>query len=187
MTLLQLTQNNKALRNVIVTISLVVPVVVTLLRYIPTPDFSESTMNALYALPLLNAVLNGSCFLLLISALVAIKQKNLALHKKLMSTAMVLSALFLVSYIVFHYTCSETPYPAEAGNRGIYLFILITHIALSAIIVPLVLYAFAYGYAGMVQKHRKLVRYAFPLWVYVTATGVIVYLMIQPFYPYAPF
>jgi putative membrane protein len=187
MSLKTIVNNNKLLRNIIVAVALVVPVVVTLLRYIPHPEFSESTKDSLYILPMLNAVLNGTTFFLLVFALLAIKKKNIILHQKLMSAAMVLSALFLVSYIAFHYTCPETPYPAEGSVRGLYLFILLTHIILSAAIVPLALYAYARGFAGMVEKHKKIVRFAYPMWLYVTATGVIVYLMISPFYPHSPF
>lgn len=187
MSLKTIVNNDALLKKIIIAIALVVPVVVTLLRYIPHPDFSDSTRNALYILPLLNAILNGSTFFLLIFALIAVKKKNIALHQKLMTGAMLLSAVFLVSYIAFHYTCYETPYPHGQSFRGLYLFILLTHILLSAAIVPLALYAYARGYARMVEKHKKIVRYAYPMWLYVTATGVIVYLMISPYYTHSPF
>ncbi len=187
MSALSIVQDQRKTRMIIIVVSLVIPIVVTALRYIPTPELSDEARANLYFLPLLNAILNGTTFLLLLSALVAIKKKNISAHRKLTTTAMVLSALFLVSYIVFHWTCPETTYGADGTARYIYYFILITHVMLSAVIVPLVLFAFTHAFAGRYDKHKKIVKYAYPMWLYVTLTGVIVYAMIQPFYPYSIF
>jgi putative membrane protein len=100
----------------------------------------------------------------------------------LTSTAIILSVVFLLSYIVFHFTVGETRFPEENTMRPIYLFILATHIVLSAAIVPLVLFTYARGWAMEVEKHKKLAHFTWPIWLYVTATGVIVYLMISPHY-----
>ncbi|MFT4778001.1 MAG: putative membrane protein [Flavobacteriales bacterium] len=182
MDLVKIAQNRKQSRTLIIIASLVIPIVIIILRYIPNPDLTEGTKTLLYGLPLLNAVLNGSTFLLLIAALVAIKRKNIARHKKLVSTAMIFSGLFLISYIAFHGILPETPY-GEGGNmKTVYYLILVTHILLSAIIVPLALTAYSHGLAGRIDLHRKIVKFAFPFWLYVTITGVIVYIMIQPFY-----
>lgn len=176
---------NEALTNkVILIISLIIPVAVASLRYIPQPELSTSTQASLYTLPLLNATLNGSAFFLLLAALMAIKRKNINLHKRLTTLAVLLSALFLVSYVIFHFTTPPTAYEGEGFIRPLYYFILVTHIVLSAVIVPLALLAYTHGYAGRYDKHRKIVKWAYPLWLYVTSTGVIVYLMISPFYPY---
>lgn len=176
---------NEALTNrLILALSLVIPVAVAALRYIPQPDLSLSTQESLYALPLLNACLNGSAFFLLIAALLAIKRKNIAMHKRFTTFAVLLSALFLVSYVIFHYTTPPTAYGGEGLLRPIYYFILITHILLSAVIVPLALLAYAHGFSGRYAQHRKIVKWAYPLWLYVTSTGVIVYLMISPYYPF---
>lgn len=180
-------KNEKQNRIFVLIVSLAIPVVVTLLRYMPVPEVSDEALGKLYALPLLNAVLNGSTFVLLIAAFIAIKKKKIETHRKLMTTAMVFSALFLVSYVVFHATTQHTPYGEEGSMQSIYYFVLVSHIILSAVIVPLVLLAFTHGLAERYQQHKKIVKLAFPLWLYVTLTGVIVYLMISPFYTHSPF
>jgi putative membrane protein len=154
------------------------------LRYIPKPELSETTKSALYTLPMLNAMLNGSAFLMLVAALLAIKRKRIVWHRAFTTAAMVLSVLFLVSYVAFHYTSPETPFGGSGAIKGIYYFILITHILLSAVIVPLALLAYTHGLASRFVKHKRIVRIAYPMWLYVTLTGVIVYLMISPYYPY---
>lgn len=136
-----------------------------------------------YKLPALNAFLNGSCSVLLVCSFFMIKKKNIEAHKKINITAFVLSAVFFVSYITYHWMATETHYPADNPLRPYYLFILGSHIILAAIVLPLVLLSFHKGLTMQVEKHKKLVRYTFPVWLYVTVTGVIVYLMISPFYP----
>jgi putative membrane protein len=147
-------------------------------------------------LPLLNAILNGSCSVLLLTSLYFIRQRNIVMHKRLNIAAFCLSSLFLVSYILFHYLAPETKYgdidgdgtlsasevAASGGIRYVYYVILISHIILAAGVLPLILLSFYRGLQMQVEKHRKLVRWAFPIWLYVTVTGVIVYLMISPFY-----
>jgi putative membrane protein len=177
-------KNERLTKRIILIVSLAIPVVVTALRYIPHPDFSEETKAALYNLPKLNAFLNGSAFLLLIGAIVAIKNKNVALHQRFTTGAVVLSAVFLVSYVIFHYTCAETSYGGEGSIKTLYYIILITHVLLSAVIVPLALLAWTHGFSKRIEQHRRIVKIAYPMWLYVTLTGVLVYLMIEPFYPY---
>lgn len=135
-------------------------------------------------LPRLNALINASCTVLLILSYRAIRRKNVALHKKLNLTTFVLSSIFLLSYVTYHWMSPETSFPTDNPLRPIYLVILISHIVLAAIVLPLILLSFWYGLTGQVQKHRKLVRFSFPVWLYVTTTGVIVYLMISPYYTF---
>lgn len=135
-------------------------------------------------LPALNAIMNGICSLLLLLSLYFIKRKQIAIHKKLNIAAFTLSSLFLVSYIIFHSTGIKTTYGATGAIRYIYYSILITHIILAALVLPLVLMSFQSGLQMQVQKHRKLVRWTYPIWLYVTVTGVIVYLMISPYYQF---
>jgi putative membrane protein len=176
--------NEKLTNRIILVLSVVIPAVVVALRYIPQPDLSESTKESLYTLPMLNAAFNGSAFVMLIAALIAIKAKRIAWHRAFTTTAMILSVLFLVSYVAFHYTSPETPFGGSGTIKGIYYFILITHILLSAVIVPMALLAYTHGLAGRYVKHKRIVKIAYPMWLYVTLTGVIVYLMISPYYPY---
>jgi putative membrane protein len=143
-----------------------------------------------------NAVINATVAFLLITALVAVKNKNYKMHKNIMLLAMVLSTLFLVSYILHHGLSGDTMFgdsnhdgkvddteKALVGSkRIIYLLILLTHIPLAAIILPFILYSVYRGLTGEFDKHKKLVRYTWPIWFYVSVTGVIVYLMISPYY-----
>lgn len=142
---------------------------------IETPSF-------VYYLPALNAFLNGTCSVLLLLSYYFIRKKDVATHKKLNILTFVLSSLFLVSYILFHYFVVETSYGGEGFLKYVYYTILITHIVLAAIVLPLVLLSFHRGLQMQVEKHRKLVKWSFPIWLYVTITGVIVYMMISPYY-----
>lgn len=175
--------SDKVLFRIVTAVSIFVFVVVVLLnrRVIPvtieTPDF-------VYGLPKLNALLNGICSILLLVSLWAIKQKNISLHKKINLLTFFISSIFLVSYIVFHYFVKETSYGGGGSIRYVYYFILITHIVLAAIVLPLILLSFHRGLQMQVEKHKKLVRFAYPIWLYVTVSGVIVYLMISPYYQF---
>ena len=171
------------LKVIVWSITIVIPLVITLLAYLPPLDLSPETKANLYLLPKMNAFLNGTAFFVLIGAWIAIRSKNIKLHKALTSTAVGLSVLFLLSYIVFHFTTAPTHFEGEDSMKMVYFFILITHIVLSAAIVPLVLFTYARGWAMEVEKHKKLAHFTWPIWLYVTATGVIVYLMISPYYP----
>ncbi len=163
------------------------------LKILPRPAVVPSF--AIY-LPKLNAVLNGTCSVLLLLSLYFIKQKNITVHKRINITAFILSSLFLVSYILFHYLTPETHYgdvngdgvvsaselAAVGGLRTLYFCILVPHIILAAAVLPLILLSFYRGLKMQVEKHKKLVRWAFPIWLYVTVSGVIVYFMISPYY-----
>ena len=162
-------------------------------RIIPAPEVVPSFAHLL---PKLNAIINGTCSVLLLVSLYFIKNGNITMHKRINITAFCLSSIFLVSYILFHYLAPETKYAdlnrdgvatdAEKAQVGsivyVYYTILITHIILAAGVLPLILLSFYRGLQMQVEKHKKLVRWAFPIWLYVTVTGVIVYLMISPYY-----
>jgi putative membrane protein len=130
----------------------------------------------------INAVLNSAVAVLLVVALVAVKQKKFELHKRLMLVAIVLSALFLISYIAHHLLADSTSHGGEGVVHTIYLIILITHIFLAAIILPFILFT---AYRALIAEwpaHKKIARITWPIWFYVAITGVIVYLMISPYY-----
>ena len=137
-----------------------------------------------FFLPKLNAMINGTCSVLLLISLFQIKSGNINRHKALNISTFVLSSLFLVSYIIFHATGIKTSYGGEGAIKAFYYFILITHIILAAVVLPLVLLSFYSGILMNVERHRKLVRWSFPIWLYVTVTGVIVYMMISPYYTF---
>lgn len=133
-------------------------------------------------LPRVNAALNTLCTLLLVGSLRAIRRGRADVHRRLNLAAFALSVLFLLSYVTFHTFGVETRYPAEHPWRPVYLAILLSHIALAAVVVPLVLVALYRGLAGHVAQHRAIARWAYPVWLYVTTSGVVVYLMISPYY-----
>lgn len=130
----------------------------------------------------INAILNSLVSICLVYALVQVKQKNYIGHKKTMMTAMVLSILFLVSYIAHHLFAGETKFGGEGTVRIVYLILLATHIVLAGGILPFILFSAYRGMTAEFDKHRKLVKYTWPLWFYVSVTGVIVYFMISPYY-----
>lgn len=190
-------QNDKTVFKIILFVSILICVVVILLnqKVIPVPQhFPEF----IYKLPLVNAILNGTCSVLLILSLWAIKKKNILLHKRLNLTAFMLSALFIICYVTAHYFIPDTIFgdtdhshflddnerAAVSGIRPVYLVILLTHIFFAVIVLPLVLLSFYYGLKDDRVKHKRLTRFSYPIWLYVTVTGVVVYALISPYYNY---
>jgi len=162
---------------IITIVSIVIPVVVAILFGVKIPD-----MEPLSFLPPIYATINGLTAILLVVAVWAIKNKKEKLHQKLMTTNIILSLLFLVMYIAYHMTSDSTSYGGEGVIRYVYYFILVTHIVLSIALIPLVLRTYAKAYLNKFKEHRALARYTFPIWLYVAITGVVVYLMISPYY-----
>lgn len=156
--------------------------VIMLNRKVITPP--EEVPSFVYALPGFNAMVNATCSVLLMLSFYFIKRKNVSIHKFLNLTTFFLSALFFISYILYHFYMEETHFGGEGIIRIIYYFILFSHIILAAVVLPMILLSFYYGLNNKIDKHRKLVRFTFPLWLYVTVTGVIVYLMISPYYAF---
>ena len=130
----------------------------------------------------INAMINSTVTILLIAGLIAVKKKKYHLHKRIMLTAIILSVLFLVSYICHHLFSTETRFGGSGFIRYVYFFILSTHIVLAAIILPFILFTAYDSATGQYAKHKKLARYTFPLWLYVSITGVLVYILISPYY-----
>ncbi|HQS53229.1 MAG TPA: DUF420 domain-containing protein [Daejeonella sp.] len=170
----------------ITAVSIIVLIVVVILQSKILNIFpqKEAIPSWVFSLPLLNAIINGTCSILLLLSLYFIKKKDIKTHKNLNILTFILSALFLVSYIIFHATGIKTTYGGVGAIRTVYYIILITHIILAAIVLPLVLFSFQKGLQMKVEEHRKLVRWTYPIWLYVTVSGVIVYLMISPYYSF---
>lgn len=133
-------------------------------------------------LPPIYATINGFTALILISAFIAIRNKHVALHKALMTTAIGCSVTFLLMYIAYHMTSDSTPYGGEGTLRLVYFFILITHILLSIVIIPFVLITYVRAITNNIERHKKIARITFPIWLYVAVSGVIIYIMISPYY-----
>ncbi|MEM9361232.1 MAG: DUF420 domain-containing protein [Bacteroidota bacterium] len=158
-------------------VSIVVPLVVALLFGYKIPN-----AEPLSFLPPIYATTNGVTAVLLVFALIAIKNGKMKLHRNLMTSCVALSVLFLVMYVAYHMTSESTKFGGEGFSRYVYFFILITHIVLSIIIIPLVLITYSKAYLKDFKAHRKWAKYTFPIWLYVATTGVVVYLMISPYY-----
>jgi putative membrane protein len=134
-------------------------------------------------LPPVHATLNALTAVILIAALYFIKQKNMVAHRNAIYAALVCSALFLVSYVLYHFTTPETKFGGVGTIRYVYFFILITHIVLAAAILPFILLTFNRAFTGQYARHKRMARWVFPLWLYVAITGPICYLMLKPYYP----
>lgn len=166
----------------IVAVAIAVPVVVAILLFMPSKLNIQSSW--VYFLPHLNAVINTAASLALILGLVFIKKRNIEFHRAAITTAMGLGAIFLVSYVVYHASAESTPFGGQGWIRPVYYFILITHIVLAAVALFPILLAFYYGHTDQKAKHRKIVKFAYPIWLYVSVSGVVVYLMISPYYTF---
>ena len=166
----------------IISLSIIVPIAVALLMIFPDVLFIESENIDFSSLPFFHAILNGCTAILLITGFFWIKNKNTKAHKISMLTAFILSSIFLISYVVSKLTNAPTPYGGEGMIRFIYFFILISHILLSIPVLPLALFSIYRGLTGEVNKHKKIVKWTFPVWIYVAITGVLVYIFMIPWY-----
>lgn len=168
--------SKKTINNLIIAVSIAIPLVVAILFRVKVEGYDFSFLPPIYA------SINGLTALLLLLAFWAIKNDRRVLHERLMKTNIGLSLLFLIMYVAYHMTSHSTPYGGEGTIRIVYYFILITHILLSIAVIPLVLFTFLRAFNGEFVRHKKLARITFPIWLYVATTGVIVYVMISPYY-----
>ena len=159
-------------------ISITIPVVVAILFGVRV-DYELPVF-----LPPIYSSLNALTALLLVLALAAIKSKKIKLHQRLMQTCIALSLIFLVMYIAYHMTTDPTPFGGEGFTKSMYFFILISHIILSIALIPLVLISYVRAFQEEFPAHKKISKITFPIWLYVAVTGVVVYLMISPYYVY---
>lgn len=177
---ISLLKNETKVKSWIVGISIAIPVVVAILIYMPTKV--DLGADWVYFLPHLNAVINSAATIALIAGLIFIKQKNIPYHRASMSIAFGLGAIFLVSYVIYHGAAESTTFGGDGLIRIVYYFLLLTHIVLAAVALFPILFAYYYGLTDQIVKHRKVVKFAYPIWLYVTVTGVVVYLLISPYY-----
>jgi putative membrane protein len=165
----------------IIALSIIIPLAVAALFGVNLRKLGFN-VEPLSFLPPIYATINGITAVLLILAVVAIKKGNRILHERLMKLAIACSVSFLVMYVAYHMTADSTKFGGEGFVKLVYFFILITHIVLSIIIIPLVLITYVKALAKRFDKHKKIAKITFPIWLYVAITGVIVYLMISPYY-----
>lgn len=162
-------------------LSVAIPLAVAALLSLPQKlDLGDWVYN----IPHIIGVINTLTSVCLILALIAIKRNDVAWHRRFNTTALVLGALFLLCYVTYHASAPSTPFGGEGAIKWVYYFFLLSHILLSIGVVPLVLLAFFYAWNNMIDRHKKIVRYTYPIWLYVSVTGVIVYLMISPYYQF---
>lgn len=175
--------NDKLIFRFIYSISALVFILVVVLnrKVLPAPEFIPQFA---YMLPKFNAFINGTCSILLLVSFYFIRKKNIAMHKLINIITFAMSSVFLVSYVLFHYYVKETHFGGEGIIKNIYYIILISHIILAAVVLPLILFSFHRGLQMQVELHKKLVRWTYPIWLYVTVSGVVVYLMISPYYQF---
>jgi putative membrane protein len=164
----------KNARKLIIVLSIVIPLAVAILFKVKIPGYDLSFLPPFYA------GINGLTAILLIGALIAIKNKNVNLHQTLIQSSLILSVLFLLCYVAYHITSDSTAY--KGNLPGVYFPLLISHIVLSVAVIPIVLFTYLFAWQGDFVKHKKWTKFAFPIWLYVAITGVIVYFMISPFY-----
>lgn len=176
-------KNDKLAYGVIGTLSVVVFAVVVALGFLKQLVGTDIGFPPHY-FATANAVINSLVSILLILALYFVKQKNYVAHKNTMLVAMIFSTLFLVSYIAHHLFTFDTHYGGEGMMKYIYYFILLTHIPLAAIVLPFILLTTYRGLTGEFNDHKKVARYTFPIWLYVSITGVLVYILISPYYSF---
>ncbi len=169
--------NEKKYNKLIVVLSVLIPVVVAVLFGVKIPN-----VEPLSFLPPIYATINGFTAVLLVIAFIAIKNKKIKLHENVMKTAIGCSVAFLVMYVAYHMTSDSTKFGGEGAIKYIYYFVLITHILLSIIIIPFVLITYVRAITNNIEKHKKIAKITFPLWLYVAISGVIVYIMISPYY-----
>ena len=165
----------------IIAVSVIIPVVVVILFGVKLKDFGFN-IEPLSFLPPIYATINGLTAVVLVAAVIAIKNGNRKLHENLMKVAIACSVAFLGMYVAYHMTSDSTKFGGEGVIKYVYYFILITHILLSIIIIPLVLTTYVKAWSQQFDKHKKIAKITFPIWLYVAVTGVVVYLMISPYY-----
>jgi len=165
----------------IIIVSILIPVVVALLFSVKLKDFGFH-VEPLSFLPPIYATINGITAAVLVAGVLAIKNGKRKLHEQLMTTAIALSVAFLVMYVAYHMTSDSTKFGGEGMIRNVYFFILISHILLSIAVIPLVLITYVRALAERFDRHKKIAKITFPIWLYVAVTGVVVYLMISPYY-----
>jgi putative membrane protein len=186
--------DNKNYLKVIYIVSALIPIVVAFLILFPAKlSFAGDWVKLL---PGVHATINSLTVILLIGALIAIKNGNVTMHRSFMMSALIMGVLFLVSYILYHSSVESVKFGdlnhdgnvdanellLAGSSRTVYLWLLASHIILSILVVPFVLLAFYYALTDQLTKHRRIVRYTYPVWMYVSITGVLVYFMIKPYY-----
>jgi putative membrane protein len=174
-------ESSKIYKRLFIIISLLIPMIVALLLLMPKGDSGE-VGSWIFSLPFFNAIINTLTALLLILGYYFVKNGKVNSHKMSMIGAFTLGTLFLIGYVIYHYNVPSTKFGGEGTIRYVYFALLLSHVLLSIVVVPMVLSAMYFALFGKIEKHKKMVKYTFPIWLYVSISGVLVYAMISPFY-----
>ncbi|CAM3055269.1 DUF420 domain-containing protein [Sporolactobacillus spathodeae] len=175
-------KSNKNHTGLIITVAVIANILILLLFFAPFMSYHGKISSSIYVLPKLNAVFNSFTFIFLVAALLAVKQKKINLHRGFILAACTSTAFFLLSYLSFHFLTPTPHYGGTGFVRSLYFFVLITHSFLAASVVFLVPFTIVWGWTFQIGKHKKIVRWTLPIWLYVSITGVVVYLMMAPYY-----
>ena len=165
---------------IIISLTTLINLIIVFLFFLPKQD--RDIPFDLTLLPRLNAIFNSFTFIFLLAALFFILRKNIKMHRNFIFAAFTTTTLFLVTYLTYHYLAPSTPYGGEGLLKSIYYFILISHISLAPIVVLLALFSLVWGLTRNISKHRKISRWTMPIWLYVSLSGVLVYVLISPYY-----
>jgi putative membrane protein len=163
-------------KKLIIALSIIIPLAVAVLFRVKIEGYDFRFLPSIYA------SINGLTAVLLVTAVLFIKQGKRLIHERIMMVCVGLSAAFLVLYVLYHMTTPSTTYGGEGVLKYVYYFVLISHIVLSVFITPLVLFTLSRALAGNFDRHKALAKFTFPIWLYVAVSGVVVYLMISPYY-----
>lgn len=172
--------NERNFTPIIIFTAILVNALIAILFFIPKQD--RDIPFDITILPRLNAIFNSFTFIFLLAALYFILKKNIKVHRNFIFAAFTSTALFLISYLTYHSLAESTTFGGEGIIRTIYYFVLITHITLAPIVVVLALFSLVWGLKRSVRKHKRISRWTMPIWLYVSLTGVLVYLLISPYY-----
>lgn len=164
----------------VIALSVAINLIVAILFFLP--GYRGLEHLDLTFLPMMNAIFNSFTFVFLLAAYWAIRRKEVQTHRRFIYAALTTTTLFLLTYVTYHFLTESTRYGGVGPIRYVYFFLLLTHVLLAIAIVPMALFSVASGLNNQVDRHRRIARWTMPLWLYVSATGVIVYLMIRPYY-----
>ncbi|QES90893.1 DUF420 domain-containing protein [Rhizosphaericola mali] len=170
----------KQYKKTIVLLTVAINGLIALAYFLPKHSLFKSLHYSL--IPLANATLNGLTFLSLVAAFISIRRKKIKTHRFFVLLAFAFTSIFLVLYLLYHFSMPTTKFGGSDSMKLFYLFILLTHIILAAVIVPLALYTMSLALTHQISKHRKIAKWSMPIWLYVSFTGVLVYILISPYY-----
>ena len=168
--------SEKTYNKLVIVLSILIPLIVAVLFRV------KIDVELPIFLPPIYATINALTAIILVVAVWAVKNKKVKLHEKLMTVAIMLSALFLLMYVAYHMTSESTKFGGEGAIRTFYFIVLISHIVLSVAVIPFVLITFVKGITNNIEKHKRIARITFPLWLYAAISGVIVFVLISPYY-----